>query len=234
MTSEYVSGLIPNLVRDENPYPFRNRNNVIQRRFRLFVPSTIALWNDLLDEIRESDTMLSFKSRITPVVEKMPPYFEIGDRELIILPACLRNFYSNLNYDLFRVNLTADPSCVCGNPCFHFFFKCPIYNMCHLEMGNTIRIISIPIFLHLLLNGSNTLTHKENSHIFLNVQMFISKMFCLILKVCFSLQAPTVKHTHLYIRTRWRGCSFSLFFFFSSFCFSFSFCLLSFHIPFSS
>ena len=121
MTSEYVSGLIPNLVRDENPYPFRNCNNVIQRRFRLFVPSTIALWNDLLDEIRESDTMLSFKSRITPVVEKMPPYFEIGDRELIILPARLRNFCCNLNYDLFRVNLTADPLCVCGNPCFSLF-----------------------------------------------------------------------------------------------------------------
>ena len=89
-----------------------------------------------------------FKSRITHVVEKMPPYFEIGDRELIILPARLRNFCSNLNYDLFRVNLTADPSCVCRNPCenaFHFFFECPIYNMCHLEMENTMRIISIPM-----------------------------------------------------------------------------------------
>ena len=83
MTSEYVSGLIPNLVRDENPYPFRNCNNVIQRRFRLFVPSTIALWNDLLDEIREYDNILYFKSRITHVVEKMPPYFEIGHRKLI-------------------------------------------------------------------------------------------------------------------------------------------------------
>ena len=121
MTSEYLTDLIPNLLRDENPYPLRNRNNVIQRRFRLFVPSTIALWNDLLDEIREFDTMLSFKSRITPIVEKMPPYFEIGHRELIILPARLRNFCSNLNYNLFRVNLTADPSCVCGNPCFSLF-----------------------------------------------------------------------------------------------------------------
>ena len=127
MTSEYVSGLIPNLLRDENAYPLRNRNNVIQRLStteRLFIPSTIALWNNLPDEIRESDTMLSFKSRITPVVEKMPPYFEIGHRKLIIVHARLRNFYSNLNYDLFRVNLTADSSCACGNPCkraFHFF-----------------------------------------------------------------------------------------------------------------
>jgi len=120
MTSEYVSGLIPNLVRDENAYPLRNRNNVIQRLStteRLFVPSTIALWNNLPDEIRGSDTMLSFKSRITPVVEKMPPYFEIGHRKLIIVHVRLRYFYSNLNYYLFRVNLTADPSCACGNPC---------------------------------------------------------------------------------------------------------------------
>ena len=102
----------------------------------------------------------------------------VGHRKLVILHARLRNVCSNLNYDLFRVNLTADPSCVCGNPCknaFHFFFECPIHNMCHLEMENTMRIISIPIFLNLLLNGSNTLTHKENTHIFLNVQRFISK-----------------------------------------------------------
>jgi len=47
--------------------------------------------------------------------------------------------------------------------------------MCCLEMENTMRIISIPISLNLLLNGINTLTHKENTHIFLNVQRFISK-----------------------------------------------------------
>ena len=51
MTSEYLSDLIPNLVRDEHPYPLRNRNNVIQRLStteRSFVP-------DLPDEIRESE-----------------------------------------------------------------------------------------------------------------------------------------------------------------------------------
>ena len=78
MTSEYVSGLIPNLVRDENAYPLRNRNNVIQRLSvteRLFIPSTIALWNNLPDEIRESDTIWSFKSRITSVVRKIATLF---------------------------------------------------------------------------------------------------------------------------------------------------------------
>jgi len=110
MTSEYLSDLIPNLLRDENPYPLRNRNNVIQRRFRLsttersFVPSTIALWNDLPDEIRESDTIWSFKSRITSVVEKMRHYYEIGRRKRIILHARLRNCCSNLSHDIFRVN----------------------------------------------------------------------------------------------------------------------------------
>ena len=43
---------------------------------------------------------------------------------------------------------------------FTFFFECPIYNMCRLEMENTMRIISIPISLNLLLNGSNTLNVK--------------------------------------------------------------------------
>ena len=92
----------------------------------------------------------------------------VGHRKLVILHARLRNVCSNLNYDLFRVNLTADPSCVCRKPCdnaFHFFFECPIYNMCSLDMENTMRIISTNKSLNLLLNGSNTLTHEENSHI---------------------------------------------------------------------
>ena len=134
---------------------------------------SIALWNDLPDVMREYDTMLSIKSRTTNVIEKLPPYFEIGQIKLIILHARLYNFWSYLNYDLFRVNLTADPSCVCGNPCehaFHFFFEYPIYDMCRLEMENTTRIISIPISLNLLLNGRNALTHEENTHIVLNVQ----------------------------------------------------------------
>jgi len=34
-------------------------------------------------------------------------------------------------------------------------------------MKNTTRIISIPISLNLQLNGSNTLTQEENTHIFI-------------------------------------------------------------------
>mgnify|MGYP007133272467 CR=1 FL=1 len=39
--------------------------------------------------------------------------------------------------------------------------------MCRLEMKNTMRIISIPISLNLQLNGSNTLTQEENTHLFI-------------------------------------------------------------------
>ena len=52
-----------------------------------------------------------------------------------------------------------------------FFFECPIYNMCRIEMEkNPMRIIYIPVTLIFLLNGSNTLTHEENIDIILNVQ----------------------------------------------------------------
>ena len=111
--------------------------------------------------------MLSIKSRITPVIEKLPPYFEIGQIKLYV------TFGVTLTMIFTELNLTADPSCVCGNPCehaFHFFFEYPIYDMCRLEMENTMVIISIPISLNLLLNGRNALTHEENTHIVLNVQ----------------------------------------------------------------
>ena len=39
--------------------------------------------------------------------------------------------------------------------------------MFRLEMENTMIIISIPISFNLLLNGSKTLTHEENTLIFI-------------------------------------------------------------------
>jgi len=40
-------------------------------------------------------------------------------------------------------------------------------------MESTMIIISIPVTLKLLMNGSYTLTHEENIHIFFNVQRYI-------------------------------------------------------------
>ena len=119
-----------------------------------------------------------------------------------------------------------------------FFFECPIYNMCRIEMEkNPMRIMYIPVTLNFLLNGSNTLTHEDNIHIFCKCTKayFSNERSLLILNVCSSLQTLTVKHTHVYKCIHWDCVTWSFFFLFFSFSFLSSllfvfspFCLLSF------
>ena len=66
----YVSNLFPDSVADSTPYSLRNNNNyvTIARRTQIFsksfVPSSINLWNNLEENIREADTLYTFKSRL--------------------------------------------------------------------------------------------------------------------------------------------------------------------------
>ncbi len=56
----YLHELFPQLVGENNPYELRNRNNFITlaRRTEIysksFIPSSLALWNELGDEIKNS------------------------------------------------------------------------------------------------------------------------------------------------------------------------------------
>jgi hypothetical protein len=81
-----------------------------------FFPSSIKLWNNLTPEIRSAPTVSSFKKSLINDVNLLKPsrYYSYGCRVLNVLHTRLRHRSSNLNADLFRVNLINDPGCVCG------------------------------------------------------------------------------------------------------------------------
>ena len=66
----YVASLFPDSVADSTPYSLRNYNNYVtidrEQNFfsKSFIPSSLVLWNNLDQNIREADTLYTLKSRL--------------------------------------------------------------------------------------------------------------------------------------------------------------------------
>ena len=103
-TPDYVSNLMPPSVSDMTSYNLRNRNHISTPFCRLniyrnsFVPSSISMWNQLSDDVRNSESLLKFKSKINSL-SKLPKYFNSGKRNLNIIHTRLRHGVSRLKYD---------------------------------------------------------------------------------------------------------------------------------------
>ena len=135
LTPEYLSNLLPPLVSDTSPYNLRNPDNIQSVRartnlfFNSFLPSTIRAWNNLSEDIRNANTVTSFKYRRNRNRQVPPKYFNAGSRIGQILHARLRMECSSLNSHLYCKNIIPTPSCECGSfeSPYHFLFQCPRY-----------------------------------------------------------------------------------------------------------
>ena len=102
----------------------RNWNGIILPFYRLSstrnfsIHSTIKLWNNLNNNIRNVDTLSKFKLELKKIDETENHYvtkhYSYGFRKLSITLTQLRRSSSFLNYALFRVGILSDPSCRCG------------------------------------------------------------------------------------------------------------------------
>ena len=70
VSPNYLSSLIPASVEDSTTYNLRNANNFrhtlsrTQLYYRSFLPSSIRAWNDLSLEVRQSNSIQSFKFQL--------------------------------------------------------------------------------------------------------------------------------------------------------------------------
>ena len=177
----YLSNLLPPLVSEISNYSLRNNNDytIPNTRLRLseraFINSTTHRWNSLNQDIRNKNTVETFKAALSANIIKLPAYYLCGKRKYNILHTRLRHQCSSLNYDLFRCNLVADPSCRCGSPCensFHFFFECPLYTQKRNIMLNNLSHINT-VTLDLLLSGDELKPLDQNIQIFQTVHKYI-------------------------------------------------------------
>ena len=187
LTPDYIYELIPPLVSDTSQYALRNSRNInipftrteISRKS--CIPSSVALWNSLEDDIRSSSNLSGFKENIKklrPNSFKVPSFYLQGDRWSSVQHARMRNNCSILNHDLFNNHLCPSPVCSCNDNAIedaeHFFFNCPKYSDIRLNLFHATRAFH-PLNIDKLLFGDVNATDSENFIIFSAVHNFIKR-----------------------------------------------------------
>ena len=180
LTPLYLSSLVPQTVGQTTRYSLRNSNDLqtIQSRTTLysnsFLPSTIRDWNNLTQEVRQIDSVNTFKQFLNRERERVPKYFYSGNRRGQMLHTRLRTNCSGLSDDLFIKNIVESPLCQCGRieNAYHYFFECPLYTHHRIELFNSLSQHH-NLTLNLVLCGDTSLSDVTNSFIFEKVQKFI-------------------------------------------------------------
>ena len=130
----YLQSLVPPTIGNSSRYNLRNVYDIRTVRenselyYKSFLPSVIRERNELLQSIRDSTTLSTFKYRLNSTSrESRPPsyYFE-GSR---LGHARLRTGRSSLNQHLVSKNIVNSPLCVCGSAenTSHYLLNCTIY-----------------------------------------------------------------------------------------------------------
>ena len=181
----YLCDCLLPFERNENAYNLRNQTDYSNPFTRLqlyrnsFFPSSIKLWNNLTPEIRSAPTVSSFKKSLTNDVNLLKPsrYYSYGCRVLNVLHTRLRHRSSNLNADLFMVNLINDPGCFCGwviEDAIHFFLECCLYVEAREQLTNNLQFLD-SLLIETLLFGVDSLSEEQNAQIFKSVQLYIKQ-----------------------------------------------------------
>ena len=185
LVPQFIEELIPPLVGNRSQYQLRNSKNYehVQARTRLFqkscIPSSIPIWNDLEQDVKNITTFNSFKSKLISMTKpkRIPNLYFFGNRYLSIIHARIRNNCSNLNNDLFLNHLKSDPICACGTgaeDAEHFFFKCN-RNTDKRTILFRSTIAFHPLNTNKLLFGDENLNYNDNCSLFASVQLFIQQ-----------------------------------------------------------
>ena len=145
LTPNYLNNLVPPLVREYSQYSLRNARSIAtllsstNLHYNSFLPSAIREWNNLSDEIRNSQSFLNFKSRLYSSRTRPPKYFNYGFRTLQVYHSRLRLECSTLNYHLFKKSIVASPNCTCGaiETPKHYLLTCPNYTAARNQVLTT-------------------------------------------------------------------------------------------------
>ncbi len=82
--------------------------------YNSFVPAVIRKWNILPDDVKNSESLNIFKSKLNRTLVKTPAYYYVGKRYLQLTHTRLRTKSSALNDHLFAKKIISSPRCSCG------------------------------------------------------------------------------------------------------------------------
>ena len=122
LVPSYLIELLPTRVNDITAYNLRNSNDFEIQFSRLcsyensYFPSTLKLWDELVQPVRTFPTISRFKSNIKTIPDKIPDYTNVGERKYNIMLTRIRHRSSSLKADLYGVNIIPSPACSCRAP----------------------------------------------------------------------------------------------------------------------
>ena len=200
LSPPYLYDLLPNYVIAQAGRPLRNSRQLrhincrTTRYFNSFLPSSVRLWNDLPDDIKESPSLSLFKLKLSKLLffrHEIPNYFAYGDRFSSIIHTQLRLGQSGLNSHLFEKNIVPSAACSCNFPnenICHFFLYCPLYESHRRKFLRSVASVLAPgahpnllvdtamdRLVEIILSGSSDLPDELNTVIFAAVQLYITE-----------------------------------------------------------
>ena len=118
-----------------------------------FFPSSVRIWNNLPQNIKESKSFASFKKALSSHYNqnKVPCYYyNVGSRQAEILHARLRMRCTSLKQHLFLRNIEPDPYCTNCNlhqveAIEHYLLKCPKYSNQRTDLINSLNTVVQPV-----------------------------------------------------------------------------------------
>ena len=102
LTPLYLSSLVPPSVKTISRYSLGNSNDLptIDARTTLcynsFLPLTVRAWNNVQDEVKQSESVNTLKSSLNKDKTPVPKHFYVGSRKVQILHTRLRTNCSSL------------------------------------------------------------------------------------------------------------------------------------------
>ena len=168
LTPPYLKHLCNLLPHNTNNYQLRRNNSFIvplihrESFSKSYFPKTIRDWNKLLNDVKQSQLLNIFKTRIRPLYEPLlhNKLYSYGHGLSKVNHCSIRLGLSHLNSHLHRYNLVDSPSCSnldCGGrteSAEQYFLICPKFNN---ERRLLLEIISNKLFPNVNYNTYITL-----------------------------------------------------------------------------
>ena len=117
----YLCSLIPPTADTQSSYNLRNAHSIrtthprTTQYFNSFLPSTIREWNTLPLDVRDCDSIISFKRKLNSGINVVPKYYYTGNRKAKVLHVRIRTRCCSLNNDLYQKGINGSPLCLCGH-----------------------------------------------------------------------------------------------------------------------
>ena len=184
----YLQILLPPTAAERNPYPLRDESLITlplcrTEHFRnSFYPSTIRDWNALPIELRQAQTVASFKSNLSKLeefkVDKPPMWYSYGNRHLNITLTRIRNNCSALGHDLFVNHVLINPTCQNCNlnlaeDAHHYFLICPKFENIRQTLLDSLTAFDLPLDVPTITSGSMDINYDRNKLLIDSIHSFI-------------------------------------------------------------